>query len=177
MAPPIDWVANNSYVLSGLVGLGWLLAMLALEDQLRHVGEIAAVQRFVAWVTDNSMSIYLWHTLALVLAFYLVGVPNSPGQYIILAAVFAVLLASIVAAVRPLESLGSPRKGGFPEGARRADRAPDPRVGPRDTAVDALPPLGRGLRSADSVGPSVRRRWNDHRRGDRRDRGRRRLER
>ena len=115
VAPPIDWVANNSYVLSGLVGLGWLLAMLALEDQLRHVGEIAAVQRFVAWVTDNSMSIYLWHTLALVLAFYLVGVPNSPGQYIILAAVFAVLLASIVAAVRPLESLGSLRKGGFPK--------------------------------------------------------------
>ena len=69
VAPPIDWVANNSYVLSGLVGLGWLLAMLALEDQLRHVGDIAAVQRFVAWVTDNSMSIYLWHTSALVLAF------------------------------------------------------------------------------------------------------------
>ena len=88
VAPPIDWVANISYVLSGLVGLGWLLAMLALEDQLRHVGEIAAIRRFVAWITDNSMSIYLWHTLALVLAFYVVGVPSSPGQYIILAAVF-----------------------------------------------------------------------------------------
>ena len=112
VAPPIDWVVNISYVLSGLVGLGWLLAMLALEDQLRHVGEIAAIRRFVAWITDNSMSIYLWHTLALVLAFYVVGVPSSPGQYIILAAVFAVLLASIVAAVRPLESLGSTRRGG-----------------------------------------------------------------
>ena len=89
VAPPIDLVVNNSYVLSGLVGLGWLLAMLALEDQIRHVGEIAAIHRFVAWITDRSMSIYLWHTLALVLAFYLVGVPNSPGQYIILAAVFA----------------------------------------------------------------------------------------
>ena len=115
VAPPIDWVVNNSYVLSGLVGLGWLLAMLALEDQIRHVGEIAAIHRFVAWITDRSMSIYLWHTLALVLAFYLVGVPNSPGQYIILAAVFAVLLVSIVAAVGPLESLGSRRKGGVPK--------------------------------------------------------------
>ncbi|HEY5875573.1 MAG TPA: serine hydrolase, partial [Ilumatobacteraceae bacterium] len=114
-APPIDWVVNNSYVLSGLVGLGWLLVMLALEDQLRHVGEITAIRRFVGWITDSSMSIYLWHTVALVLAFYLVGVPNSPGQYIILAAVFAVLLASIVAAVRPLESLGSTRKGGSPK--------------------------------------------------------------
>ena len=167
VAPPIDWVVNISYVLSGLVGLGWLLAMLALEDQLRHVGEIAAIRRFVAWITDNSMSIYLWHTLALVLAFYVVGVPSSPGQYIILAAVFAVLLASIVAAVRPLESLGSTRRGGHrPRLPRRADRAPDPRVGPRDTAIDALPPLGRALWSADPLGPSVRRRRNERRCGD-----------
>lgn len=111
---PIDWVVNNSYVLTGFVGLSWLLLMLALEDQLRHLGDIHAIRRFVGWITDNSMSIYLWHTLALVFAYYLVGVPDSPGQYVILAGVAVVLLVSIVTAVRPLESVGSAKRGEFP---------------------------------------------------------------
>ncbi|MET0908914.1 MAG: acyltransferase family protein, partial [Ilumatobacteraceae bacterium] len=105
VAPPIDMVVNNSYVLLGLVGLSWLLVMLALEDQLRHLGEIPAIKRFVGWIAGNSMSIYLWHTLALVFAYYIVGAPTSPGQYVILAAVFVVLIVSMVTAVRPLESL------------------------------------------------------------------------
>ena len=45
IAPPIDMVVNNSYVLLGLVGLSWLLVMLALEDQLRHLGQISAIKR------------------------------------------------------------------------------------------------------------------------------------
>ena len=113
VAPPIDWVVNNSYVLLGLVGLAWLLVMLALEDQLRHLGEIPAISRFVGWIAGNSMSIYLWHTLALVFAYYIVGAPTSPGQYVILSAVFVALIVSIVAAVRPLESLAVGRRAVF----------------------------------------------------------------
>ena len=101
----------------------WLLVMLALEDQLRHLGEIAAIRGFVGWIAGNSMSIYLWHTLALVFAYYIVGAPNSPGQYVILTAVFVTLIASMVPAVRPLESLGSRGRRVF-RVAGRPDRAP-----------------------------------------------------
>jgi cellulose synthase (UDP-forming) len=114
MSPPIDWVVNNSYVLLGLVGLSWLLVMLAMEDQMRHLGSLPALKRFVGWITDGSMSIYLWHTLALVFAYYIVGAPTSPGQYVILASVFVVVLVSVVAAVRPLESLFAGDRSGTP---------------------------------------------------------------
>lgn len=113
--PPTDNVVNNSYVLFGLVGLAWLFAMLGLEDHLRHLGQVAAIRTFVRWITNGAMSIYLWHTLALILAYHLVGAPNSLGAYAMLAGVFLVVLPIIVAAVRPLESLGTRRsRGGAP---------------------------------------------------------------
>lgn len=113
---PPDLVVNNSYLLFGLVGLTWLMAMLAVEDHLRHLGDIPAIARLVRWMTDGAMSIYLWHTLALVLSFWLVGIPDSPGEYLVLSGVFVVSLVVLVNAVRPLESLGHRRSraGGPP---------------------------------------------------------------
>ncbi len=113
--PPTDNVVNNSYVLFGLVGLAWLFVMLGLEDHLRHLGEVAAIRTFVSWITNSAMSIYLWHTLALILAYHLVGAPGSLGAYAMLGAVFLIFLPIIVAAVRPLESVGTRRsRGGAP---------------------------------------------------------------
>lgn len=106
ITPPTDMVVNNSYVLFGLVGLGWLCTLLAIEDHLRHLGTIPPLDRLVGWITTNAMSIYLWHTLALVFAYTIVGAPNSLGHYVVLGAVFAVLLVPIVAAVRPLATVG-----------------------------------------------------------------------
>ncbi len=114
--PPTDGVVNNSYVLFGLVGLAWLCALLAIEDHLRHVGSIPAIAAFVGWITDSAMSIYLWHTMALVVAYHIVGAPTSLGHYAVLAGVFVVVLVPIVSTVRPLESLGV--------GNRRGARAP-----------------------------------------------------
>lgn len=110
---PGDLVVNNSYVLFGLVGLAWLFALLTIEDHLRHLGQIPAIAAFVSWITNNAMTIYLWHTMALVFAYYLVGAPGSLATYALLAAVFAAILVPLVAAVRPLESVGSgqTRKG------------------------------------------------------------------
>ncbi len=107
--PPVDMVVNNSAAIFGLVGLAWLLAMLAVEDQLRALGNIPAIGRFVGWITDNAMTIYLWHTLVLVVVFYLVGAPASLGQYVIFAVVFSALLPIVVIATRPLETLGDRR--------------------------------------------------------------------
>ena len=137
----------------------WLLVMLALEDQLRHLGEISAIKRFVGWIAGNSMSIYLWHTLALVLR------------------VLHRRRADLARSVR------DPRRG-----LRRADRldrhrgppARVARLGRRKVLPErcgssrssllvlgfalvanqphALPPLERGLRPADAVGSSAVRR-------------------
>lgn len=106
---PADMVVNNSFLLFGLLGLAWLMAMLAAEDHLRHLGEIPAIARLVKWVADGAMSIYLWHTLGLVLAFWIVGIPDSPGEYLVLSGVFVIVLVIVVNAVRPLESLGGRR--------------------------------------------------------------------
>jgi len=107
---PGDLVVNNSYVLFGLVGLAWLFALLTIEDHLRHLGEIPAIAAFVGWITNNAMTIYLWHTMALVFAYYIVGAPRTLATYALLAVVFAAILVPLVAAVRPLESVGASRR-------------------------------------------------------------------
>ena len=106
LAPPAERVVNNSYVLFGLVGLVWIVAMLAFEDHLRQVAGIPAIARFIGWITAGSMSIYLWHTFALCIAYWLIGGPSSLGELAVLIAVFAMVLAVVVPAVRPLEGLG-----------------------------------------------------------------------
>ncbi len=107
--PPADLVVNNSYVLFGLVGLAWLGLLLAIEDHLRHLGSVPAIAAFVGWITGSAMTIYLWHTLAIVVAYSVVGAPGTLGEYLMLLAVFAAVLVPIVAAARPLESVGQPR--------------------------------------------------------------------
>ena len=106
VAPPAERVVNNSYVLFGLVGLVWIVAMLAFEDHLRQVAGIPAIARFIGWITAGSMSIYLWHTFALCIAYWLIGGPSSLGELAVLIGVFAMVLAVVVPAVRPLEGLG-----------------------------------------------------------------------
>lgn len=105
ISPPTDMVVNNSYVLFGLVGLAWLCGLLAVEDHLRRLGEIPSIKAFVGWITKWAMSIYLWHTLALVFAYRVVGGPNSLAHWVLFGAVFAVILKAVVAAVRPLETM------------------------------------------------------------------------
>ncbi len=105
ISPPIGMVVNNSYVLFGLVGLAWLCGLLAIEDHLRHLGEIPSIKAFVGWITKWAMSIYLWHTLALVFAYRVVGGPRSLAHWVLFGAVFATILKGVVAAVRPLETM------------------------------------------------------------------------
>ncbi len=160
---PGDLVVNNSYVLFGLVGLAWLFALLTIEDHLRHLGEIPAIAAFVGWITNNAMTIYLWHTLALVFAYYVVGAPDSLASYVLLAAVFAAILAPLVAAVRPLESVGSGQKTRRPP--VRVARivllafiigmaASQPRLFPEFTEAAGPPtPSGRPPVGGDETGP------------------------
>jgi cellulose synthase (UDP-forming) len=102
--PPLDGVVNNSFVLFALVGMAWLAVVLFAEDHLRHIASIAPIKRFVGWFNERSMTIYLWHTLAIVLAFSAIGAPRALGEHVVWTAAFAVILPLVVASVRRIGS-------------------------------------------------------------------------
>ena len=106
VAPPTDLVVNNSNVSMALVGMCWLLVIALFEEPLRHFGSIAAVSRVLRWVTDRSMTVYLWHTLAICTTYALVGAPSGLTGSMIFSVVFVALLVSLVTATHPFESLG-----------------------------------------------------------------------
>lgn len=109
VVPPADMVVNNSNVSMALVGMCWLLVIGLFEEPLRHFGSIAAVSRVLRWVTDRSMTVYLWHTLAICVAYALVGPPTGLTGSLIFSAVFVALLMALVTAVHPFESIGTRR--------------------------------------------------------------------
>ncbi|MGE0305997.1 MAG: serine hydrolase, partial [Acidimicrobiia bacterium] len=104
--PPPQMVVNNTYVSMTLVGLCWLMALLTVEDHVRSFAAIPVIARLVSWVTGSSMTIYLWHTLAVCVAYQLVGLPTSVADQLVLGAVFTVVLVSLVSVVQPLEHMG-----------------------------------------------------------------------
>ena len=63
ISPPPKMVVNNSNLSMALVGMCWLLVVLLFEDEIRHAGSIPGVRRVLSWVTERSMTVYLWHTL------------------------------------------------------------------------------------------------------------------
>lgn len=122
VAPPADMVVNNSNVSMALVGMCWLLVIALFEEPLRHFGSIAAVSRVLRWVTDRSMTVYLWHTLAICVTYALVGPPSGLTGSLIFTALFTALLVALVTAVHPFESIGSrrPRTADGQDGRRSA---------------------------------------------------------
>ncbi len=107
MAPPADWVVNNSNVMMGLVGAVWLVVVILFESQIRSIGNIPGVNQIVSWVASNSMTVYLWHTAVLCVTFAIVGGVTNPQDVALFMIVFVPLLVAAVVALRPLESLGT----------------------------------------------------------------------
>jgi CubicO group peptidase (beta-lactamase class C family) len=103
MWTPPDTVVNNSYVLSAITGLGWLLAFLALERPINNLALIPGVSRVVMWFTGVSMSVYLWHTLAICLAYWIVGEPQGFTDVVGLLVVSGALVWFVVRATQPIE--------------------------------------------------------------------------
>jgi CubicO group peptidase (beta-lactamase class C family)/peptidoglycan/LPS O-acetylase OafA/YrhL len=64
--PPAGGVVNNSPVLLLTVGWTWLWAFLALEPQLRSLGSGRRTSPLVSWLSRRSLTVYLWHTTAIV---------------------------------------------------------------------------------------------------------------
>jgi CubicO group peptidase (beta-lactamase class C family)/peptidoglycan/LPS O-acetylase OafA/YrhL len=65
---PSSWVVNDSPVLLLTVGWAWLWAFLALEPTLADVGTGHRTRPVIDWLARRSLTIYLWHTAAIVAA-------------------------------------------------------------------------------------------------------------
>ncbi|HEX4983643.1 MAG TPA: serine hydrolase, partial [Ilumatobacteraceae bacterium] len=119
IAPPAGMVVNNSNVTMALVGLCWLGVVILFEDHFRLLGEIPGVNKVLGWVASNSMTVYLWHTAVLCVAFAIAGAPSSPADVGLLSLVFVPLLIFAVVTLRPFEHRWSPTRKNHPVIAAR----------------------------------------------------------
>ena len=71
--PPLDGVVNNSHVLHLLVGGLWLSLAVAARRPLARLAAAPTVRPTVAVLGQRSLTIYLWHTTAIVAALWLLG--------------------------------------------------------------------------------------------------------
>jgi CubicO group peptidase (beta-lactamase class C family)/peptidoglycan/LPS O-acetylase OafA/YrhL len=83
--PMIGGVVNNSYPAHLLVGFAWLFAFLLAEPILRTVPDLPRVGIAVRWLTQRSLTVYLWHSTAIVIAGWTVdrAFPNGPRWLIL----------------------------------------------------------------------------------------------
>lgn len=130
-ANPQDDVVNNSHMLHLVVGGGWLAAALALREPIARLAARPGVRVAVRGIGRRSLSIYLWHTAAVITTWHLLVrlAPLSRGVHsLLLGAGTAVGTIAIVTLVGPVEDLA----------ARRTSRAPGGRLAPLRFATPAL---------------------------------------
>ncbi len=71
--PPLDGVVNNSHVLHLLVGGMWLSLAMAARRPLARIAATQTVRPAVEFLGQRSLTVYLWHTTAIVGALWLLG--------------------------------------------------------------------------------------------------------
>jgi CubicO group peptidase (beta-lactamase class C family)/peptidoglycan/LPS O-acetylase OafA/YrhL len=108
--PVIGGVVNNSYPAHLLVGFAWLFAFLAIEPKLRNASTNPIVSPILQWFTQRSLTVYLWHTVAIVGADWLLGkfTPNAPR--ILVLPILVVLVPAIATITGWAEDLAAGRR-------------------------------------------------------------------
>jgi CubicO group peptidase (beta-lactamase class C family)/peptidoglycan/LPS O-acetylase OafA/YrhL len=107
--PLIGNVVNNSYPAHFLVGTAWLFAFLVLEPVLRKGTSARYVGPLVRWMTQRSLTVYLWHTTAIVCAHTLLNkfAPGAPS--IVVLPIIVVLIPMFTMAVGWIEDVAAGR--------------------------------------------------------------------
>jgi CubicO group peptidase (beta-lactamase class C family)/peptidoglycan/LPS O-acetylase OafA/YrhL len=129
---------NDSYAAVGCTGLAWLLAAGAAEGPIRWLAERPGVRRTTAAVTGRAVTIYLWHPVAIVVAYaalkgwdrwpQMTVVQRWPAPAVTVVALTVLSTALAVAAIGWVEDLAARR----PATDRRRRRVPaGPRPGTR----------------------------------------------
>ena len=115
---------NDSYPLTLLTGLAWLLVAAALEPSIRKLACVGAVSRVASAVNRRAVTIYLWHPAAIVIGYGLVGRLGITDRFAPLGAATVVtvtvgLTALATHTVGWMEDLAANRKRGRAQRGRR----------------------------------------------------------
>jgi len=117
VARPEDGVVNNSHMLHLVVGGGWLAVAFALRAPITGLAARPGVRVAVRGIGRRSLSIYLWHTAAVITTWHLLTrvAPLPRGVHSVLLGVGTVVgTAAIVAVVGPVEDLAARRRSRVP---------------------------------------------------------------
>jgi CubicO group peptidase (beta-lactamase class C family)/peptidoglycan/LPS O-acetylase OafA/YrhL len=92
-------VVNNSHPLHLFVGTGWLALALALQQPLARLGTRPVAGRLVRAIGARSLTIYLWHTAAIILAANVLDATGIDGATAHPVALAVLTVAGILIAV------------------------------------------------------------------------------
>ncbi len=110
--PLIGNVVNNSYPAHLLVGMAWLLLFLCAESLLAKTTELPRIGTIISWLTSRSLTVYLWHTTAIVSADFILDriAPTASRLFVIpLIAIIIPLFAAIVGWAEDMAASRPPR--------------------------------------------------------------------
>jgi len=92
-----DGVVNHSYPTLLAYGCAWLCAALLVRPFLSRAPQVPVVGPALYWMTRRAMSIYLWHSPAIVASYWLLskaGIEATPAPILALTAVLVVLAST-----------------------------------------------------------------------------------
>lgn len=94
--PAADGVVNHSYPALLTAGIGWLAVALLARPLLSTVPQLPVLGPVLFWMTRRAMSIYLWHSPAIVASYALVDhLGAAPAPTLILAFVVPILVVAV----------------------------------------------------------------------------------
>lgn len=67
----LDNVVNNSYPMLLFVGIAWLGLFLAFEKEIASLQTMRFTAPIMQWIGRRAMTVYLWHTTAIVFAYWM----------------------------------------------------------------------------------------------------------
>ena len=121
LARPQDWVVNNSHMLHLVVGGGWLAFALALRSPITRLASLPAPAAFVRGIGRRSLSIYLWHTAAVITTWQVLhryaSLPRGVHS-VALGAGTVVGTSALVLLAGPVEDLAARRRSKAARSAR-----------------------------------------------------------
>lgn len=156
--PADDGVVNHSYPALFTSGVGWLAVALLCRPLLSRTPDVRFVGPVLFWMTRRAMSIYLWHSPAIVAAYALIahlGARPTPTLVLVLVAVFVVMA---VTATGWIEDVAGGRPGEIWPTRTAAPLTLDATLGrfvPRSTRATAASVLAGSVAALVVVGSVV----------------------
>jgi CubicO group peptidase (beta-lactamase class C family)/peptidoglycan/LPS O-acetylase OafA/YrhL len=129
VARPQDDVVNNSHVLHLVVGAGWLALALTFRGAVTTFAARPLVDRVVRGIGRRSLTIYLWHSAAVITTWHLIVrlAPLPTGVHSLLLALGTLAgTATLVTIFGRVEDLAARRRAGTSAGAGAPVARPRP---------------------------------------------------